>query len=191
MRICFATNNNNKLEELRSCLGKQVELLSLADLNIVGDIPETGDTLEANSLEKAQFIYDKCNLPTIADDTGLEVDALNGRPGVYSARYAGEHCSPDDNMDKILSELNGISDRRSIFKTVITYLDGSSTHQFEGACEGVIREERSGAKGFGYDPIFEPEGFDVTFAEMSLKEKNKISHRGRAVAKFVEFFNQQ
>ena len=186
MKIVFATNNSNKLKEIRASVNT-IEVLSLADIGFEGDIPEEQDTLEGNALQKANYIFEKYKLPVFSDDTGLEVNALDGRPGVYSARYAGEHCSSDDNMDKLLSELADRTDREASFRTVIAFVDGKNEYTFEGSVAGVILKERSGEKGFGYDPIFQPSGFKMSFAEMSLKVKNKISHRGRAVKKFVEF----
>lgn len=191
MKICFATNNPNKLSELKTQLGGSIELISLNEINFDEDIPETGNTLEANSLQKAQYIWDRFQIPTIADDTGLEVESLNGRPGVYSARYAGENCSSEDNMVKLIEELKGKESRCAAFKTIVTYLNGEEIHQFEGVCEGEIREIKSGKDGFGYDPIFQPKGFNVTFAEMSMEQKNKISHRGIAVSKLVEFLKEK
>lgn len=191
MKICFATNNKHKLEELQKSVGNSIELISLKQLNFEEEIPETGNTLKANSLQKAQYIWDRFQIPTIADDTGLEVDALGGRPGVYSARYAGENCTSEDNMNKLLSELEGKENRKSAFKTIITLLNNDEMVQFDGVCEGVIRKEKSGNDGFGYDPIFQPKGFNVTFAEMSMDVKNEISHRGRAVKKLVEYLNSK
>lgn len=187
MKICFATNNQHKLEELQNAIGDTIELVSLKQLNFDEEIPETGNTLKANSLQKAQYIWDRFQIPTIADDTGLEVDALGGRPGVYSARYAGENCSFDDNMDKLLLELKDKENRNGAFKTVITFLNTQEMYQFEGVCEGEIIKQKSGNEGFGYDPIFKPKGFNVTFAEMSITDKNEISHRGKAVKKLVEY----
>lgn len=191
MKICFATNNKHKLEELQKSIGDSIELISLKQLNFEDEIPETGITLEANSLQKAKYIWDRFQIPTIADDTGLGVEALDGRPGVYSARYAGENCSSEDNMNKLLEELEGEGNRSSVFKTVVTYLNGDEIHQFEGVCEGSIREKKSGEDGFGYDPIFQPKGFNVTFAELTIDDKNKISHRGKAVQKLVEFIKNK
>ena len=187
MKICFATNNQHKLEELQNAIGDTIELVSLKQLNFDEEIPETGNTLKANSLQKAQYIWDRFQIPTIADDTGLEVDALGGRPGVYSARYAGENCSFDDNMDKLLLELKDKENRNGAFKTVITFLNTQEMYQFEGVCAGEIIKQKSGNEGFGYDPIFKPKGFNVTFAEMSITDKNEISHRGKAVKKLVEY----
>lgn len=190
MKLCFATNNKNKLNELKKAVGASIEIVSLEEIGCFDEIPETGDTLEANSLEKAIYIWDRYQIPTISDDTGLEIHALDGRPGVYSARYAGLQCNSDDNMKKVLKELEGVEDRNASFKTVITYLNGEEVHQFAGICKGKIREEYSGQMGFGYDPIFEPEGFDITFAEMEMEDKNKISHRGRAIVKLEEFIKK-
>ena len=142
MKICFATNNQNKLNELQNSLGDSIELISLKELDFNSEIPETGTTLEANSLEKAKFIWDRFKIPTIADDTGLLVEALDGRPGVYSARYAGENCSSEDNMQKLLGELDGASNRDAFFKTIVTFINGDEIKQFEGVCEGEIRNEK-------------------------------------------------
>ena len=187
MKLCFATNNKNKLNELRSAIGSQIQIVSLSDIKCFEEIPETGDTLEDNSLQKAQYIWDKFNIAIIADDTGLEVESLDGRPGVYSARYAGANCDSNDNMNKMLSELDGVENREAAFKTIVTYLNGDEMRQFTGVCKGSIRKERSGVDGFGYDPIFQPNGFNITFAEMKMEDKNKISHRGIAVRKLIAF----
>lgn len=189
MKLCFATNNKNKLKELRNSIGSNIVIVSLEEIECFEDIPETGNTLEANSLQKAQYIWDKYKIATIADDTGLEVESLEGRPGVYSARYAGENCSSEDNMNKMLEELSNTKNKKAEFKTIITYLNGDKMEQFKGICKGDIRDERSGAEGFGYDPIFQPKGFNVTFAEMPMEDKNKISHRGIAVRKLIEYIN--
>lgn len=189
MKLCFATNNMNKLNELRKAVGSQIQIVSLSEIDCFDEIPETGVTLEENSLQKAQYIWDRFKIPTIADDTGLEVEELDARPGVYSARYAGENCSSEDNMDKILGELEGIEDRQAVFKTIVTYLNGNVMKQFSGICKGEIRKVRSGVDGFGYDPIFQPDEFNITFAEMAMEDKNKISHRGIAVRKLIDFIN--
>lgn len=189
-KICFATNNPNKLREIQQLLGEDFELLSLKDINCLEELPETQDTLEGNSLQKAEYVFDRYEIPVFADDTGLEVAALNGEPGVYSARYAGLQRSADDNMQKLLSALSGVSNRSAQFRTVITYIDEKGKHQFEGVSVGVITHERSGAGGFGYDPIFKPEGKTQTFSEMTAEEKNVISHRGRAIKKLVDFLKQ-
>lgn len=190
MKVVFATNNPNKLKEIRAVL-TNVEVLSLADININTEIPEDYETLQENALQKAQFIYDRCNIPCFADDTGLEVDALEGRPGVYSARYAGPDCSPEDNMDLLLKEMQNVEDRSAQFRTVIAFTDGKIQKYFEGQVDGDILKEKSGSKGFGYDPLFTPNGYDISFAEMSQDEKNTISHRGIAVRKFSDWLNSR
>ncbi|MGD1844558.1 MAG: RdgB/HAM1 family non-canonical purine NTP pyrophosphatase [Salibacteraceae bacterium] len=183
----FATNNPNKLSEIRSMLDGHFKVLSLKDVDIQTEIPETGDTLEANALEKARFIYDRVKLPCFSDDTGLEIDALQGRPGVYSARYAGPNCSPDDNMEKVLGEMQKATQRAARFRTVIALIEDEKETLFEGAVNGAILTEKQGEKGFGYDPIYQPEGETQSFAEMSAEAKNAISHRGRATRKLAEF----
>jgi len=190
MRLVFATNNLHKLKEVRKGLG-EIEILSLSDVEFSGEIPEDHDTLEANSHQKASYVLERTSIDSFADDTGLEVDALNGEPGVFSARYAGPDCSFVDNVNKLLREMKGKTGRSAQFRTVITLLLDGELHQFEGVCKGMITEAPSGAGGFGYDPVFQPEGYSVTFAELSLEEKNKISHRGLAVQKLVTFLNQQ
>ncbi|PWK21832.1 XTP/dITP diphosphohydrolase [Arcicella aurantiaca] len=185
--LCFATNNAHKLEEIQAIWGDSFNLLSLKDINCNEELPETGNTLEANSLQKAQYLYDHYQVNCFADDSGLEVNALNREPGVYSARYAGEQRSHADNMNLLLKNLVGKSDRSAQFRTVITLIQDGKISQFEGAIEGQIIEEQRGTDGFGYDPIFMPEGFDRTFAEMSLEEKGKISHRAKAFEKLMNF----
>ena len=199
MKIVFATNNKHKLEEIRSILGESIEVLSLKDIGCDVDIPETGTTLEENALQKAQYIYDNYHLSVFADDTGLEVDALNGAPGVYSARYAGgEGHDSEANMTKLLKELGENNNRHARFRTVIALIEKKDIcpcgcasikeiHRFEGIVEGEIIRERRGGEGFGYDPIFQPEGYDKTFAELGMDIKNHISHRARAVAKLAEY----
>lgn len=188
MKICFATNNKNKLKEIKKSLGDSHELLSLKDINCLEELPETQETIEGNSLQKAQYVFDNYGVACFADDTGLEINALSGEPGVYSARYAGPDCKAEDNMAKVLNNLSGISDRAARFKTVITLIDnGGNKTQFEGIANGEITRTKSGADGFGYDPIFKPEGYDLTFAEISIEEKNRISHRGKAVRKLLDF----
>lgn len=187
MHLLFATHNQNKVNELRKKLPSSIQLLSLKEINYNDDIEETGTTIEANAILKAQFIFNKFGKPCIADDTGLEVEALNGEPGVYSARYAGGGKSDQANMDKLLLNLQGISNRKAQFKSVIAYCNGNSTFMFEGIVTGKITLEKSGDKGFGYDPIFIPDGFNKTFAQMSMDEKNQISHRAIAVTKFLDF----
>ena len=188
-KIVFATNNKNKLIEIRKAIGTQFEILSLADVNIETEIPEDFETLEENAMQKAKFISDKTGLNVFADDTGLIVDAIDGRPGVYSARYAGLDCNPEDNMNKLLDELQGKEDRKARFKTVIALILDSKEYVFEGVCEGSITTLKSGKKGFGYDPVFQPSGYDITFAEMNIDTKNKISHRGKAVVKLIDFLS--
>ena len=202
MRIVFATNNNHKLSEIRSILGDSIEVLSLKDISCDVDIPETGTTLEENALQKAQYVYDHYHIDCFADDTGLEVDALNGAPGVYSARYAGDGHDSEANMTKLLKELGENNNRKARFRTVIALIQKKNVcpcgctsikeiHQFEGIVEGEIIRERRGGEGFGYDPIFQPDGYDKTFAELGMNIKNHISHRARAVAKLCEFLNDK
>ena len=187
MKIVFATNNQHKLSEIRQILGDRVEVLSLKDINCDVDIPETGTTLEANALQKAQYIYDHYQMDVFADDSGLEVDALGGAPGVYSARYAGgEGHDSEANMAKLLHELGENNNRRARFRTVIALIIQGQVHEFEGIVNGEITRERRGGEGFGYDPIFQPEGYDKTFAELGAEVKNQISHRARATQKLVE-----
>lgn len=190
MKLVFATHNPNKLREVQELLGEQIELLSLNDLSLFDEIPETAATLEGNALLKAQYVLKKKGYDVFADDTGLEVTALNGDPGVYSARYAGPQKDASDNMNKLLSQLEGVSDRSARFRTVIALLSGGEEHVFEGIVEGEIAMKKSGAEGFGYDPIFLPKGSNRTFAEMNSSEKNQISHRGRAVEKLVVFLRK-
>ena len=204
MKIVFATNNQHKLDEIRSILGDKIEVLSLKDIGCDVDIPETGQTLEENALQKAQYIYDHYHMSVFADDTGLEVEALNGAPGIYSARYAsmvdGSSVSHDSeaNMACLLKELGENNNRKARFRTVIALIlkkdicpcectSVKEIHQFEGIVEGEIIRERRGGEGFGYDPIFQPDGYDKTFAELGMGIKNHISHRARAVQKLAEF----
>ena len=190
MEILLATHNKNKIIEIKNAFQElDIEILSLDDYPDMPDVIEDGDTLEHNSLKKAREIYEYSGITTLADDTGLEVECLNGDPGVYSARWAGEDCSYEDNNRKMLKELNGVNiDRRdAVFRCVIT-LFGEGLHETtEGVLSGKIIEDFKGQKGFGYDPIFQPKGFEITLAEMSLDDKNKISHRGLAVKAMVEF----
>lgn len=189
MKLVFATNNEHKFHELKNLLDKNIELLSLQDIHCKDDIPENGTTLEANASEKAFYIYNKYSLNCFADDTGLEIESLNGAPGVYSARYAGEQKNPLDNVQKILDELSGKNNRKARFRCVISLIiDGTET-LFEGIVNGEILKSSSGYEGFGYDPVFKPDGYTISFAEMALKEKNKISHRGIAVRKLMEYLN--
>lgn len=188
--LIFATNNKHKLEEVSRLLQGSVKVISLAEAGLEGEIPETAETLQGNALQKAQWVWERTGKDCFADDTGLEVDALGGAPGVYSARYAGEHCSFDDNIDKLLAALEGKNNRKADFRTVICLIEGGQTHYFEGRVDGQILTERhSNGEGFGYDPVFMPDRFAVSFAEMPLDVKNTISHRGRAVAKLVEYLS--
>ncbi|MDR0871986.1 MAG: non-canonical purine NTP diphosphatase [Prevotellaceae bacterium] len=187
MKLVFATNNAHKLHEVSALLQENVQLLSLNDINCHADIPETADTLEGNALQKARYVYENFGADCFADDTGLEVEALNNAPGVYSARYAGEQKNPQDNMQKLLAEMADKDNRKARFRTVIALIINGKEYLFEGEVRGVIEREKRGAAGFGYDPIFTPEGFTETFAELPLEVKNEISHRGRAVKKLVEF----
>lgn len=188
MKIVFATNNQHKLSEIRQILGDRVEVLSLQDIGCDVDIPETGTTLEENALQKAQYVYDHYHLDVFADDTGLEVDGLDGAPGVYSARYAGgEGHDSEANMTKLLKELNGIDNRKARFRTVIALIQQGEVHEFEGIVNGEIIRERRGGEGFGYDPIFRPDGYELTFAELGTDIKNQISHRSRATKKLCAF----
>jgi XTP/dITP diphosphohydrolase len=185
----FATNNLHKLQEIIEKTGNAFELLSLSELGFSGEIPEEADSLEGNAAQKAFFIYDRYGVNCFADDTGLEIDALKGAPGVYSARYAGEKCTFDDNIDKVLHELAGITNRKARFRTVIALVDNGRLVTFEGMIPGTITTGRKGTGGFGYDPVFMPDGYDRTFAEMSLAEKNAISHRALAVEKLITYIN--
>ena len=190
MKLVFATNNKHKLLEIKHLLGDSVELLSLNNIDCTDDIPENQETLEGNASEKSFYIFNKYGLNCFADDTGLEIESLNGEPGVYSARYAGEERSANQNMNLVLSKLAKIKNRNARFRTVISLVIDGHEIQFEGVVDGRILEEKRGVTGFGYDPIFQPEESSLSFAEMSMNEKNKISHRGRAVQKLVEYLTQ-
>ena len=187
-KLVFATNNPHKLEEIRAILGSKLEILSLADIGCDADIPETAETLEGNALIKAHYVYDNYKLDCFADDTGLEVDALHGLPGVHTARYAyPDRHDPEANMIKLLEALRENNDRNARFRTVIALIEKGKEHLFEGVVEGVIAREKSGSQGFGYDPVFIPEGNSKTFAELGEDIKNTISHRARAVQKLAEY----
>ena len=191
-KIVFATNNVHKLQELRQMLGDRYEILGLADIGCHEDIPETADNIEGNAQMKARYVKEHYGYDCFSDDTGLEIDALDGEPGVYSARYAGPGHDSEANIDKVLAKLDGVTDRTARFRTAIALLQGNVMHLFEGKVEGIILTERHGTGGFGYDSIFQPiEGDGSTFAQMSPQDKNRISHRGRAVAQLVKFFNTQ
>jgi XTP/dITP diphosphohydrolase len=190
MELVFATNNNHKLRELQEILGKRFVLKSLSDIGCSDDIPETCDTLEGNASQKAFYIYNKYGVNCFADDTGLEVEALGNAPGVISARYAGEQRNPVDNVNKLLGELDKIINRKARFRTVISLLIDGQEQLFEGIAEGEIIDTPRGKQGFGYDPVFRPSGYYLTFAEMEAEEKNRISHRGKAVEKLVSYLKQ-
>jgi XTP/dITP diphosphohydrolase len=190
MKLTFATNNQHKLKEVQNQLGDTFVLGTLLDLGCDEDIPETSDTIEGNAIQKVQYIWDKYQVNCFADDTGLLIDSLNGEPGVYSARYAGEQKDSNDNMDLVLKKLVGKSDREAQFQTTIAIIIDGELKTFDGVAKGTIREKKSGHDGFGYDPIFQPEGFDVTFSEMSMEEKNAISHRGKAVAQLIAYLKE-
>ena len=190
MKLVFATQNENKAQEIQSLLPEYFKIITLKDIRCFDEIPETSETLEGNSLLKASFISETYNLNCFADDTGLEIEALDNRPGVYSARYAGPEISAAANINKVLLELKGITTRNAQFRTIITLILNKSTFSFEGIVRGEIISEKRGKNGFGYDPIFVPEGEVRTFAEMSLEEKNKHSHRARAFQKMIEFLNE-
>jgi XTP/dITP diphosphohydrolase len=187
--LIFATNNLHKLTEIQSIIGDHFVIKSLKQIGCNEDIPETAPTLEGNALIKAQYIFNKYGKNCFADDTGLEIEALDGRPGVFSARYATDGHDFEANIDKVLEELTEAENRKARFRTVIVLILDESVHYFEGIVNGKIITERKGAKGFGYDPVFLPDGYDKTFAEMPLSEKNKISHRAQAVGKLVDFLN--
>ena len=188
IEIVFATNNPNKLEEVQAQLPKEIKLISLGDIGCTEDILETQNTIEGNAIQKANYIKSKYNLNCFADDTGLEVETLDGAPGVHSARYAGPQKSSKDNMNKLLFALKNKANRQAQFKTVIALHYNSKLLLFEGICKGEITQEKVGTGGFGYDPIFKPLGKQKTFAELSMSEKNKIGHRGRAIAQLIQYF---
>ncbi len=190
MRLVFATNNAHKLNEVAAILGEGFELLSLADIGCNEDIPETSDTLTGNAIQKARYVKEHYGLDCFADDTGLEVEALGGAPGVHSARYAGDHDS-EANMTRLLNELKDNNNRNAQFRTVIALLIGEEEFLFEGIVKGHIIKERQGCEGFGYDPIFVPDGYNDSFAQLGMDVKNKISHRARATAKLVEFLQNR
>lgn len=189
MKIIFATNNAHKLSEVQAVLGEGFELVTPRMCGVEEDIPETAETLEGNASQKARYLYEKTGLDCFADDTGLEVEALGGAPGVHSARYATDGHDFAANNRLLLKNLEGKENRRARFRTVISLIDGGEEHLFEGIVEGHIIDHESGEEGFGYDPLFVPEGFDRTFAEMSAEEKNAVSHRGRAVRKLVAYLH--
>lgn len=190
MELIFATHNQHKTEEAREIADSLFQIKNLKDIGCMEEIPETADTLKGNALQKAHYVQENYHVNCFADDTGLEVEALDGRPGVYSARYAGEHCSYQDNVDKLLLEMSGKTNRKACFKTVIALILDKEEYLFEGRVDGIIVENQKGTSGFGYDPVFLPDGFDRTFAEMSDEEKNSISHRGRAMRMMMDFLEK-
>jgi len=192
MELIFATNNAHKLFEVKEKLrlsNSDIRIISLSEIGFSDDLPETGTTLQENALQKTQTLYERTLLNCFADDSGLEIEALNGEPGVNSAHYAGEHRSHEDNINLVLSKMQGMSNRKACFKTVIALILDEKVHYFEGRVDGEITTEKHGTDGFGYDPIFRPDGYSQTFAELGLEEKNKIGHRGRAVEKLVKFLS--
>ena len=189
LQLVFATNNRHKLEEVAAKINGEIQLLTLEDIGCKEDIEETGSTFKENASIKSHYVYDKYHLNCFGDDSGLIVDALNGEPGVYSARYAGEHGNHAANIAKVLDKLKGVENRRARFKTIISLIWNGNEHFFDGRVEGTIRHQITGNGGFGYDPIFQPDGYDITFAEMTMEAKNKISHRARAMEKLISFLN--
>ena len=190
MKIVFATNNLNKLSEIKSLVPNSIEILSLNDISCNEELPETNPTIEENAIQKARYIYDNYGFNCFADDTGLEINVLGGEPGVYSARYAGEDCNAEDNVQKVLHNMEEEEDRSAVFITVIALIINGKVTLFEGQCSGIITKTRIGMEGFGYDPIFMPKGFTKTFAEMEKNEKGLISHRGKAVKNLVRFLSE-
>ncbi len=190
MKLCLATNNQHKIEELQTLLGEKFQLQTLKEIGCFDEIPETTDTFDGNSLQKAMYVWERFQINCIADDSGLEVDALNGEPGVFSALYAGEHGNHEKNMTKLLQNMEGIEHRSAQFRCVITLIINGVANHFEGIIRGKIILEKRGSQGFGYDPLFVPYGYDRTFAEMSIEEKNPISHRGLAVAQMIAFLDK-
>lgn len=191
-RLVFATNNAHKLEEIRAILGNCIEILSLADIHCHADIPETADTLEGNARQKSRYVYEHYGLDCFADDTGLEVESLGGAPGVHSARYAdGQGHDSQANMNKLLKEMEEKNDRKAQFRTIISLIEKGEERQFEGIVKGQITREKRGESGFGYDPIFQPDGYETTFAELGSDIKNRISHRARAVAALCDYLTKE
>ncbi len=190
-RLVFATNNKHKFDEIRQVIGNNIDLLSLSDIGFSEEIPEEKDTLEGNAAQKAMHIYNRFGLNCFADDTGLEIEALHGEPGVYSARYAGPSCSFEENMNLVLQRMKGINNRKARFRTVIALVENGNMVAFKGEIQGIITSEKRGERGFGYDPIFIPDGFDTTFAQMTLEEKNTISHRAIAIEAFARHFRER
>jgi XTP/dITP diphosphohydrolase len=191
MKICFATNNSKKIEEVRAALGPDFEIVSLQEIGCLEELPETGETLEHNAFQKARYVKDNYGVDCFADDTGLEVAALEGAPGVYSGRFAGEPRSDERNLTLLLEKMRNHTDRQAWFRTVIALILDGKEQSFEGIAEGEILEEKVGTGGFGYDPVFRPSGFDRTFAELTLEEKNLVSHRGKAVSELISFLRNR
>lgn len=189
LQLVFATNNRHKLEEVSAKLNGEIQLLTLEDIGCHDDIEETGLTFEENASIKSRYVYDHYQLNCFGDDSGLIIDALNGEPGIYSARYAGQHGNHAANIKKVLKKLEGVENRKARFKSVISLIWNGDEHFFEGIVEGTISQQPIGTEGFGYDPIFLPDGYDTTFGEMSLEKKNKFSHRALAVEKLIRFLN--
>ena len=191
MKIVFATNNPNKLSEIKQLMPEGIDILSLKDIECFDELPETSDTLEDNAAQKAYYVYDNYGHNCFSDDTGLEIEVLDGRPGVYSARYAGPECRAEANIQKILAEMKGEENRDAAFRTIISLVIDGREFQFEGQVEGQIIPEKWGDQGFGYDPIFLPDGYEESFAQMTVEEKNIISHRGLAVKKLIQFLQRR
>jgi len=191
MKLVFASNNKHKILEIQNMLPKGIQIISLEEINCFEEIPESAETIEGNAILKANYVTEKYGYNCFADDTGLEIEALNGAPGVHSARYAGNQKNTDDNMNKLLAALKNESNRKAQFKTVITLNLNGNQYHFTGIAKGKITIEKSGNEGFGYDPIFQPENFDITFAELSLSEKAEISHRGKATKQLIDFLKTQ
>ncbi|HET6244008.1 MAG: non-canonical purine NTP diphosphatase [Bacteroidetes bacterium] len=189
MQLVFATNNKNKVKEVAAILNQNIGILSLEEINCKEEIPETSATIEGNAIQKAKYVFEKYGYNCFADDTGLEVEALEGRPGVYSARYAGEGKDSEDNMNKLLNELEGKENRKARFITVVSLIIGGEIHTFQGLVNGEITQKKEGEEGFGYDPVFKPEGYPLTFAQMPAEVKNEISHRALAINKMVVYLN--
>ena len=190
MNLVFATHNDHKAKEIQQLVPDGIKITNLKDINCTEDIPETAHTLEGNASLKSKYVVDHFQVNCFADDTGLEIESLNGEPGVYSARYAGSEKDADKNMDLVLEKLNGVENRNARFRTVISLQLNGQEHLFEGIVNGTIRHEKSGKEGFGYDPIFQPDGYDITFSEMDMQQKNAISHRGKAVRKLIDFLSE-
>lgn len=191
MKICFATNNAKKIEEVKAALGSDFDIVSLKDIGCIEELPETGDTLDYNAFQKARYVKENFGVDCFADDTGLEVESLYGEPGVYSGRYAGEPRSDERNIELLLKNLEGKEDRKARFRTVIALIIEGKEYAFEGIATGEIIKEKIGGSGFGYDPIFKPDDYSRTFAELTIEEKNQISHRGKAVKALIEFLSDR